>query len=378
MSGSEREVNQTITHAPPALRPPRRSKTSPSPPSRSRRRCRPRSAASSHCRVRLLGLRRCRAAGRGHPHSPLGPPRPTPCSAGQRQRPADGAGAGHGGLPNQPAPCSHAAGGGGARAGGAGGGAGAGRRRRGQHPAPPPAAVRCGAGSGAQRGQPVCAGGRGCGHRRRRGRGGGAGGPGRTGAARGGARGGKAQAAVGEPGARAVPCRRQRRPQVRPGRSRAGCASCLQRKPAAGLPCVPLATSSARPPTAARSALCALCGFEAAGEDEADCRRNFLHFKNLREAAALHKQLARTLEAQQARQPAGAGVPALAAAGLAGGGPLPPPPPALQQALRQALAAGWADQVARRIRSIDYLRGQEQQVRGTARGGLSPGQDRLG
>ena len=30
--------------------------------------------------------------------------------------------------------------------------------------------------------------------------------------------------------------------------------------------------------------------------------------------------------------------------------------------LRRALAAGWADQVARRIRSIDYLRAQEQQV----------------
>lgn len=135
---------------------------------------------------------------------------------------------------------------------------------------------------------------------------------------------------------------------------------------------------TAAPPCPTRSALRALCAFEAAGEDEAFCRRHFLHFRNLREAAALHKQLARTLEAQQARQArqaqqaaSGEGgpspaPPALAAAGLAGGAALPPPPPGVLEALRKALAAGWADQVARRIRSIDYLRSQEAQVRGVA------------
>lgn len=120
-----------------------------------------------------------------------------------------------------------------------------------------------------------------------------------------------------------------------------------------------------------RSALRALCAFEATGEDEAFCRRNFLHFRNLREAAALHKQLARTLESQRARQArqaassdgsAAAAPPSLAVAGLAGGAALPPPPPGVLEALRKALAAGWADQVARRIRSIDYLRSKEAQV----------------
>lgn len=112
------------------------------------------------------------------------------------------------------------------------------------------------------------------------------------------------------------------------------------------------------------SALRALCAFEAAGEDEAFCRRAFLHFRNLREASALHKQLARQLEAQQARATVSsasgdAAAPSLSGAG--GGGVLPPPPPAVCEALRRALAAGWADQVARRVRSADYLRSQEQQ-----------------
>lgn len=119
------------------------------------------------------------------------------------------------------------------------------------------------------------------------------------------------------------------------------------------------------PAPLACSALRALCAFEAAGEDEAFCRRNFLHFRNLREAAALHKQLARQLEAQGARQRgSSAAAPALALATGSAAGPLPPPAPAVMEQLRRALAAGWADQVARRIRSIDYLRAQEQQVLG--------------
>ena len=142
-------------------------------------------------------------------------------------------------------------------------------------------------------------------------------------------------------------------------------------------PCWPPDSSTSRPACApACSALRALCAFEAAGEDEAFCRRAFLHFRNLREAAALHKQLARQLEAQQARatvsSAAGAGAaPSLAGAGA--GGVLPSPPPAVCEALRRALAAGWADQIARRVRSIDYLRNQEQQARGVAVGRAGAG-----
>lgn len=137
--------------------------------------------------------------------------------------------------------------------------------------------------------------------------------------------------------------------------------------------CPPSEHTSPNPCHLLCSALRALCAFEAAGEDEAFCRRNFLHFRNLREAAALHKQLARQLEAQGARQRSGptssstsaaAAAPALALGAGGAGGPLPPPAPAVMEQLRRALAAGWADQVARRIRSIDYLRAQEQQVGG--------------
>ncbi|KAL4857499.1 ATP-dependent RNA helicase DEAH13 [Chlorella vulgaris] len=128
----------------------------------------------------------------------------------------------------------------------------------------------------------------------------------------------------------------------------------------------------------ALSALRALCAFEAAGEDESFCRSNFLHFRNLKEASALHKQLARMLQAQQAQrqqqqqqqQPPAPGAapeaarPGLALQGLdASSGGLPPPPPLVLEALRRALAAGWADQVSRRIRSLDYLKGQEREGR---------------
>jgi ATP-dependent RNA helicase DHX37/DHR1 len=151
----------------------------------------------------------------------------------------------------------------------------------------------------------------------------------------------------------------------------AAALDCCTKPPAASFqPCSPR-------PLPFDSALRALCAFEAAGADEAFCRRNFLHFRNLREAAALYKQLARTLEVQQvgAARRAAAGsngndtptAPAPAAlvltvGGLSGGGPLPPPPPAVLEVLRRALAAGWADQIARRIRSLEYIRNQEQQV----------------
>jgi hypothetical protein len=37
------------------------------------------------------------------------------------------------------------------------------------------------------------------------------------------------------------------------------------------------------------------------------------------------------------------------------GAPLPPPPAEVEGALRRALAAGWCDQVARRVRSAGYV-----------------------
>jgi ATP-dependent RNA helicase DHX37/DHR1 len=101
----------------------------------------------------------------------------------------------------------------------------------------------------------------------------------------------------------------------------------------------------------ALGALAALCAFEAAGEAEGFARANFLHFRNLREAAALRRQLARVLGA------AAAGLaPAGAAAALAVPPAAPPPRGALAP-LARALAAGWADQVARRVRSAEHVAG---------------------
>jgi ATP-dependent RNA helicase DHX37/DHR1 len=101
----------------------------------------------------------------------------------------------------------------------------------------------------------------------------------------------------------------------------------------------------------ALGALAALCAFEAAGEAEGFARANFLHFRNLREAAALRRQLARVLGA------AAAGLaPAGAAAALAAPPAAPPPRGALAP-LARALAAGWADQVARRVRSAEHVAG---------------------
>eukprot|EP00798_Chlamydomonas_sp_ICE-L_P031098 gene31096-6227_t len=45
----------------------------------------------------------------------------------------------------------------------------------------------------------------------------------------------------------------------------------------------------------ALAALNALCAFEAAGETDEFCKDNFMHARNLREAADLHRQLVRTL-----------------------------------------------------------------------------------
>lgn len=92
-------------------------------------------------------------------------------------------------------------------------------------------------------------------------------------------------------------------------------------------------------------------------------RDNWLHARNLREAAALHAQLARALAGAAPDGPLALLAAAVAAArghrgGPAGGpgdppaweclapaGGLPPPPAAVAERLRRAVAAGWADQV---------------------------------
>lgn len=137
----------------------------------------------------------------------------------------------------------------------------------------------------------------------------------------------------------------------------------------------------------ALSALRALCAFEAAGESDAFCAQHFLHARNLREAADLHRQLLRVLSSSssstsgaaaggdgrgppKARQQPDAGFGA-ASGGLGGeladearrlggaGGMLAAvreaPSERVLALLRRAIAAGWADQVARRVRTAEYL-----------------------
>jgi ATP-dependent RNA helicase DHX37/DHR1 len=130
----------------------------------------------------------------------------------------------------------------------------------------------------------------------------------------------------------------------------------------------------------ALSVLRALCAYEAAATagagrrggalaaGEAFCRDNFLHARHLKEMSALRRQLMRTLQQQQVHRrttdPAAAALQAqlaaaVAAAADAGAGdaaaPLPAPGPEVEGALRRALAAGWCDQVAKRVRSAGYV-----------------------
>jgi ATP-dependent RNA helicase DHX37/DHR1 len=129
------------------------------------------------------------------------------------------------------------------------------------------------------------------------------------------------------------------------------------------------------------SALNVLSAYEAAaaspGGVEAFCADNFLHARHLREMSQLRQQLGRTLLQLQQQQQGAAHLPAAAAAiGSSQGAqqllqqlmgavqqvgqeqlvqPLPQPPPAVLDVLRRALAAGWCDQVSRRVRSADYI-----------------------
>ena len=106
----------------------------------------------------------------------------------------------------------------------------------------------------------------------------------------------------------------------------------------------------------ALSALNTLCAFEDAGETETFCRQNFLHFKNLREAAALRKQLARLVSAlhfdsyaeKESNKDQNLKHKLLSTLEW-------PIPDTAMHALRRALTAGWADHVARRVRSYDHV-----------------------
>ncbi|KAK9848573.1 hypothetical protein WJX84_001989, partial [Apatococcus fuscideae] len=108
----------------------------------------------------------------------------------------------------------------------------------------------------------------------------------------------------------------------------------------------------------ALSALRVLCAYEAAGCSEHFCRDNFLHARNLREMGAARRQLAGIMSLSLA---SAAGRKAIAGRRRAH----PAGQDALQQAvegsvakdpgkhvlecLRRAIAAGWADQIARRV-----------------------------
>ena len=124
------------------------------------------------------------------------------------------------------------------------------------------------------------------------------------------------------------------------------------------------------PHSDAISALNALIAFEAqpVGKRPEFCRDNFLHVANLNEMSALRVQLVRILRTKMSLE--GGAVSGHAGAafllrrsqaeGVTGGpirldASLQPPGVAVSTVLRRCLVAGWADQVARRMRSAEYV-----------------------
>lgn len=120
----------------------------------------------------------------------------------------------------------------------------------------------------------------------------------------------------------------------------------------------------------ALTALRVLADYEAQGEPESFARTNFLVAKNLREMSDLHKQLRRIVgslkpdrirESMRGRDLEAAGPILRAMRAVATGefgalGPLTGrPSEAVETKLRRALAAGWADHVARRIKSAEFV-----------------------
>lgn len=109
------------------------------------------------------------------------------------------------------------------------------------------------------------------------------------------------------------------------------------------------------------SALNALLAFEAEPEDQADlfCKSNFLHATHLREMSALRAQLVRIVQMPSCGRPLRAGYKAVIedTVKLPEGqrGLLRPPSKAARKALSRCIASGWADQIAKRVRSTGQM-----------------------
>jgi ATP-dependent RNA helicase DHX37/DHR1 len=153
----------------------------------------------------------------------------------------------------------------------------------------------------------------------------------------------------------------------------------------------------------ALAALAALCAYEASGESEEFCSEHALHHRPLKEAADLHRQLLRVfaaLAAQHQQEAQGHPAKGSGATGLplVKGGPLAVSlcsvaasdqgqalleavqqldtagsrgrlPTLVSDCLKRAMAVGWADQVARRVRSAEALARLRAKAEGAHGGG---------
>ncbi|CAL8464255.1 g3790 [Coccomyxa elongata] len=102
------------------------------------------------------------------------------------------------------------------------------------------------------------------------------------------------------------------------------------------------------------SALTAFCAYINAPDREGFCRDNYLHSRNLREAAALYKQLVHALQHTDDKDrllsPGGS-----MAELLKGADTLGHPSPTILMQLQRGIAGGWADQISRCVHSLEYV-----------------------
>eukprot|EP00884_Botryococcus_braunii_P019188 jgi/Botrbrau1/5953/Bobra.0366s0123.1 len=99
------------------------------------------------------------------------------------------------------------------------------------------------------------------------------------------------------------------------------------------------------------SAMTAFLAWQQGGSSDAFAWANFLHSRNLREMAALREQLTRLLPDTGTANPSGPkGRDHILIRQLE-----PSPSPVVSDALRRALTAGWADQVAQRVKAGDAV-----------------------
>lgn len=111
------------------------------------------------------------------------------------------------------------------------------------------------------------------------------------------------------------------------------------------------------PESDALSSLNALLAFEEQSASTADsfCKKNFLHVTHLREMCSLRAQLVRTLRMPSCGRPFWTGYKAVMEAAINSSegtrGLLKPPSKAHRKALSCCMASGWADQIAKRVRS---------------------------